>query len=192
MIERQVNHIVRLIDDLLDVSRISEDRIRLRTERVAFADIVEAAVEGVRPLIEAAGHTLVLDMPREPIDLEADPVRLTQVLLNLLNNATKYTEPGGRIDLIARADGEVLVVRVKDNGIGIPAEMRSQIFEMFAQAGHARSRAQGGLGIGLSLVECLVRLHGGSVEVDSAGPDQGSEFIVRLPRCAPRAVDLAS
>ena len=184
VIDRQVQLMARLLEDLLDVSRISRNKLELRKERVELADVVEAALETSRPLIEAGGHEFTVTLPPEPIHLEADPVRLAQVFANLLNNAAKYTEDGGRIRLTAeRHEGDV-VVSVKDNGIGIVAEMLPRIFEIFSQSNRALARSQGGLGIGLSLVKGLVELHGGSIEVRSDGADRGSEFVVRLPVAA--------
>ncbi|HEV2675379.1 MAG TPA: response regulator [Aliidongia sp.] len=184
MMDRQLVHLVRLIDDLLDVSRVSQGKIELRKDRIAAADVVRAAVEGSRPLIDAAGHSLTIDMPTSPIWLEADLTRLAQILGNLLNNAAKYTPAGGRIGLSVNADGDTAVIAVTDDGIGIPAEMQSKVFQLFAQVDHHLDRAHGGLGIGLALVKQLVTLHGGTVEVESAGTGQGSTFTVRVPRAA--------
>jgi PAS domain S-box-containing protein len=186
MMERQVKHMVRLIDDLLELSRLSRGKVQIKKEMVEARTIIDMAVEGSRPWLDAAGHQFVINVPDEPLWLEADPLRLTQVLLNLLNNAAKYTEPGGTICLSAEefhAGGHAAeaVFRVRDTGIGIPAEMLPRIFEMFTQVNRALDRTQGGLGIGLSLVRGLVQLHDGRVEAHSAGPGQGSEFVVRLP-----------
>ncbi|HJT77645.1 MAG TPA: ATP-binding protein, partial [Gemmataceae bacterium] len=181
MMERQVAQMVRLIDDLLDVSRISRGRLELRKERAELADVVHAAVETARPLIEAAGHALTVDLPAGPVPLEADPTRLAQVVANLLNNAAKYTDPGGRIALAAERQGGEAVVRVRDTGIGIPADQLPHIFEMFVQVDRSLERSQGGLGIGLTLVRRLTEMHGGSVESRSEGTGHGSEFVVRLP-----------
>ena len=181
IIERQVRHMVRLIDDLLDLSRITRGKIQLRMQPVDLAQVVQTAVEGSRPAIDAAGHKLVVALPADPVYFEADPTRLSQVLSNLLNNAAKYTEPGGRIEIVARQEGEDLVISVRDSGVGIPREMLPNIFEMFAQADRSLNRSQGGLGIGLSLVRGLVRLHGGTVSARSEGPGKGSEFVIRLP-----------
>jgi PAS domain S-box-containing protein len=181
VIERQVQHMSRLLDDLLDVNRITTGKFELRKKRVTLAAVMEAAVETSRPLIEAGGHQLTIAMPREPVDLDADLVRLAQVFSNLLNNAAKYTDRGGRIWFSADPhDGNVLV-SVRDNGIGISREALPRIFDMFSQASPALNRSQGGLGIGLSLVKGLVELHGGSVVAKSDGPRRGSEFTVRLP-----------
>lgn len=181
MMERQVQHLTRLVDDLLDVSRISRGKIGLRTETVELAAVVNQAIETSRPVIDAQGHELTVSLLPEPVWLEADPVRLAQVLSNLLHNAAKYSERGGRISVSAeRGPGEV-VLRIKDTGIGIAAEMLPRIFEPFTQAERARGRSQGGLGLGLTLVRSLVDLHGGGVTAHSDGPGKGSEFVVRLP-----------
>jgi PAS domain S-box-containing protein len=185
MIERQVGQLARLVDDLLDVSRITTGKIELKKQRTDLASILHSAIETSRPHIEAAGHKLSVELPDEPIELEADPVRLAQVFSNLLNNAAKYTRPGGNIEVVVQAEPERLVVRVRDSGAGIPLEMLGKIFGLFTQVTHPAERTQGGLGIGLSLVEGLVRLHGGSVEARSEGLDKGSEFIVYLPRLRP-------
>jgi PAS domain S-box-containing protein len=181
IMERQTNHLVRLVDDLLEVSRVSRGKIDLRKEPVGLADVVGNAVETSRPFIEAAGHRLRIDLPADAIGLLGDNVRLAQVLSNLLNNAAKYTENGGDIELSAAREGETAVISVRDNGIGIPREMLPRVFDMFAQVDPERGRAQGGLGIGLALARTLVHLHGGAIEARSEGPGHGSEFIVRLP-----------
>ncbi|QEH35195.1 Autoinducer 2 sensor kinase/phosphatase LuxQ [Aquisphaera giovannonii] len=181
IIERQVRHMARLLDDLLDVSRITRGKLELRRQPVTLAAVLDAALETSRPLVEAGGHDLVLDVPPGPVHLDADPVRLAQVFSNLVNNAAKYTERGGRIALSASADGDSVTVSVRDSGIGIDPEMMPRLFEMFAQAKPALERSQGGLGIGLSLVHGIVQLHGGSIEARSDGPGRGSEFLVRLP-----------
>jgi signal transduction histidine kinase/ActR/RegA family two-component response regulator len=179
--ERQVGLMARLVDDLLDTSRIRQGKVNLRPERVDVAAAAARAVEGVRTLVESRGHRLEIVAPPAPGYVEADPARLEQVLANLLNNAAKYTDPGGRITLtIESADGAV-VVRVRDTGVGIAPEMLPRLFELFAQSPRSAGQAQGGLGIGLALVKRLVELHGGAVEAYSAGPGQGSEFVVRLP-----------
>jgi signal transduction histidine kinase/ActR/RegA family two-component response regulator len=193
MIDRQINQMTLLVDDLLDVSRITRGRIELRKEPIELRTVVNDAIEASRPLMEMRRHTLSVEFPPEPIMVDADPTRLTQVLLNLLNNAAKYMDEGGRIWLSAKRDSEQVAISVKDTGVGIPSEMLSRIFEMFTQVDRSDERSQGGLGIGLTLVERLVALHGGEVEVLSAGPGQGSEFIVRLPaargsRAKPRPV----
>jgi PAS domain S-box-containing protein len=182
MMERQMAVMVRLIDDLLDVSRITRGKLELRKERVELASAVQSAVEGSRPFIEASGHRLTVLLPPEPIPLDADPTRLAQVFSNLLTNAAKYTDAGGQIRLTASRDchGEV-AVSVQDTGIGIAADHLPRLFEMFSQVKTALERSQGGLGIGLSLVKGLVEMHGGTVQARSDGVGKGSEFIVRLP-----------
>lgn len=181
MIERQVNQLVRLVDDLLDISRLSRGTIPVYKERVALDDVVESALESSRPLIERQGHELTVSLPPGPVMLDADPTRLAQVLLNLLNNAAKYTEPGGAIHLEATIEPGQVVIRVRDNGPGIPADLLPNLFDMFIKAPQNQENAQRGLGIGLSLVKELVELHGGKVSVRSAGPGQGSEFTIELP-----------
>ena len=181
MMERQVNHMVRLVDDLMEVSRITRGKIELRREQIEVAAVVRSAVETSRPLIDAARHRLSVSIPPEPLTLEGDPVRLAQVISNLLNNAAKYTEEGGRIWLTVRREGQEIVIAVKDSGLGIPATALPHIFKLFTQVDRSTARGQGGLGIGLTLVRQLVELHGGRVDAFSEGADQGSEFIVRLP-----------
>lgn len=181
VIDRQVAHLSRLIDDLLDVSRITRNKLELRKERVELADVVKGAVETSRPLIEQCGHELMVRLPAEPIYLHADLVRLAQVFMNLLTNAAKYTERGGRVLLTADRHGGGVAVRVRDNGVGIPAEKLPRLFDLFFQVDPSMERSQGGLGIGLSLVRRLVELHGGTVKAYSAGRGKGSEFTVRLP-----------
>jgi signal transduction histidine kinase/integral membrane sensor domain MASE1 len=187
MMERQTAHMVRLVDDLLDVSRITRGKIELRRERVDLRTAVERVVETVRPLVDDRGHDLRLSLPPEPILLEADPTRLEQILSNLLSNAAKYTPSSGKIDFSIARDGEQAVIRVRDNGIGIRPEMLGRIFELFAQADRLPERVQEGLGIGLTLVRSLAELHGGTITVTSAGPGHGSEFVVRLPCLPPHA-----
>ena len=184
MVERQLAQMVRLVDDLLDVNRITRGTLELRRESVELASIVQSAVETSRPLIEAGRHLLTVDLPITPVRISADPMRLTQVLLNLLNNASKYTPRGGRIWLTAKVEGTEVVISCRDNGIGIPPDMLERVFTMFAQIDNALDRAQGGLGVGLSLVKSLVELHGGRVTARSAGPGKGSEFELRLPMLA--------
>ncbi len=181
VIERQVQTMSLLLDDLLDVSRITLGKLALRREPVTLAAIVGAALETARPLIEAGQHQLDLDLPADPVPLDVDPLRLAQVFANLLTNAAKYTDPGGRIVLRAVVTDAVLQLSVRDTGIGIDPHHLEAIFEMFSQASGADRRTQGGLGIGLALVRGLVALHGGSIEARSAGPGCGSEFVVRLP-----------
>jgi two-component system CheB/CheR fusion protein len=181
MVERQVKNMARLVDDLLDVSRITQGSIRLRKEPVELRNILERAVDGTRPLIESRGHQLILELPRDPIRLDADPTRLEQVVTNLLNNAAKYTMPGGHIWLSAELDGKEAVVRVRDTGIGVPPDVLGRVFEPFVQTDGSLARTEGGLGIGLTLVRSLVEMHGGQVEAHSPGLGQGSEFTIRLP-----------
>jgi signal transduction histidine kinase/CheY-like chemotaxis protein len=186
MMERQVQHLVRLVDDLLDASRYQGGKVELRKSWVGLAAVVGRAVETARPQLDAARHELTVSLPEGPVELEADPVRLAQVLANLLHNAAKYTEPGGRIELTAtladRAGGPPEVaVSVRDTGIGIDADLLPRVFDLFMQADPSSTRAQGGLGIGLTLVKQLVELHGGRVEAHSAGPGTGSTFTVHLP-----------
>jgi signal transduction histidine kinase/CheY-like chemotaxis protein len=188
MMERQVQHLVRLVDDLLDVSRVMRGKIELRREPVELATVVAWAVETVQPLVEAQGHDLSVRMPSESLLLDADPVRLAQVVGNLLTNAAKYTEPSGRIWLTAERDGDMAALRVRDNGIGIASHMLPRIFELFVQLDHGSTKAQGGLGIGLTLVKNLVEMHNGIVQARSDGLGHGSEFVVRLPLVA-SAVD---
>lgn len=181
VIERQVQQMVRLVDDLMDVSRIVQGKVELRTERVELSTVVARAVETARPVIDANGHDLAISIPSESLPLEADVVRLAQVVGNLLTNAAKYTEPGGRIRLTAQRDGDEAVLRVTDTGIGIAPDMLPKVFDLFVQVDPIATRSQGGLGIGLMLVKNLVGLHRGTVEAHSAGLGTGSEFVVRLP-----------
>jgi PAS domain S-box-containing protein len=185
VIERQVSHMSRLLDDLLDISRIARGTVTLRKERMDLGASLAAAIEAARPFVEPKGHRLALRVPEEPIVLEADPVRVTQILTNLVTNAAKYTDPGGRIDVEASIEDARAVIRVRDTGIGIPAELKPRLFTLFTQAGSAIDRSEGGLGIGLALVRGFVALHGGTVEAHSDGPGRGSEFVVRLPLGAP-------
>ncbi len=179
--ERQLGHMVRLVDDLLDVGRITRNRLELRMGPVELVSIMQQAAETCRAIAEARGHELIVVPPPEPIRLHADAVRLTQVLSNLLNNACKYTEQQGRIRMRAERTGRDAVIAVSDTGIGIPPDRLESVFEMFSQVEESPTRAQGGLGIGLTLVKRLVAMHGGAVEARSEGPGKGSEFIVRLP-----------
>ena len=181
VIERQIKQLTRLVDDLLDVSRITRGKIELRKEALLLESVVQDAVETSRPLIEAAQHSFDVTLPGEPVRLHADRLRIAQVLSNLLNNAAKYTPEGGKIELVATRRGDSVEIGVRDSGIGISSEALPRIFEMFTQADRAEVRAQGGLGIGLSLVKRFVEMHGGSVAAHSAGPGLGSEFVVRLP-----------
>lgn len=181
VMERQVTHMVRLVDDLLEVSRITRGKIELRLAPVELASIVGTAVETSRPLLESAGHQLAIKLPPEPISLQADAVRLAQVISNVLNNAAKYTERSGQIWLTARREGNQAVISIRDTGVGIPAEMLPRVFDVFAQSEQTLNRAQGGLGIGLALSKKLAELHGGTIEALSGGAGKGSEFIIRLP-----------
>lgn len=197
VIERQVQQMVRLLEDLLDASRISHNKLILRKERTDLETVLTSAVESSRFLIDAAGHELTVSLPRDPVYLDADPVRLAQVFANLLNNAAKYTDDGGHIEVAAEVRGDQVLVTVKDDGVGIAPDLIPRIFEIFTQDEGVSERSDGGLGIGLALVRGLVALHGGSVEAHSAGNGKGSEFAVRLPLAAapssvaraPRAAD---
>lgn len=180
LMERQVTHLVGLVDDLLDVNRIGRGKMELHRRPVELATVVDAAVETVRSFIEQMGHELIVTMSQEPIWLSADPLRLAQVVGNLLNNAAKFTANGGRIHLTTDVVGEDAVIRVRDNGSGIVADHLESVFDMFMQADVAIERSNGGLGIGLALVKSLVGLHGGTVEAHSPGIGRGSEFVVRL------------
>jgi len=180
VMERQLGHMVRLVDDLLEISRITRGKVELRKEPIELTAIVKSAVETARPLIDAARHELVIDLPSEPLIMSGDPVRLSQVLSNLLNNAAKYTPDAGKIWLTVRREGTDVVLSVRDSGVGIPAAVLPRVFDLFMQANQGVGRTHGGLGIGLTLVRTFVALHGGSVEARSGGPGQGSEFIVRL------------
>jgi PAS domain S-box-containing protein len=181
MMDRQLGHMVRLIDDLLDVSRISRNKMELRRSRVALAEIVSSAVETVRSLIDEAGHELFVTLPAAPVYLEADLTRLAQVLSNLLSNSVKYTPPGGRIWLTAEPRNSLLEISVRDTGIGIPPQSIENIFDMFSQVDRSIERSSGGLGIGLALVKGIVEMHGGKVTAASEGQDRGSQFTVFLP-----------
>lgn len=178
---RQVKHLARLIDDLLDVSRISRGKISLRREPIDLAPVVGSAVEAVRPLLEERKHELSVSLVNGGLRLEADPLRLEQILINLLTNAAKYTDAGGRISLTARHEGHDVVIKVRDTGVGISAELMPRIFDLFAQGDRTIARSEGGLGIGLTLVQKLAEMHGGHVTAESEGPDKGSEFTIRLP-----------
>jgi two-component system CheB/CheR fusion protein len=181
VIERQVTHMSRLLDDLLDVSRITRGTLELKKSPTELTLVVGSAIETARPVLDAKHHTLALDLPQQAVRLDADAVRLAQVFSNLLINAAKYTDPGGRIALRASQLGNELVVAISDNGIGISEDMKPRLFTLFSQAPAAMGRSEGGLGVGLSLVRGLVSLHGGSVTARSDGPGTGSEFIVRIP-----------
>ena len=187
-IERQLGQMVRLVDDLLDLNRITHDRLELRRSEVEFSSVIQQAVEVARPLIDAAGHKLTIDLPREPIYLNADRARLAQLFGNLLNNSSKYTRPEGTISLSAKRINSEVLVTVKDNGAGIPQDKLDSIFDMFMQVDRTSEQSQAGLGIGLTLVKRLTQMHGGSIEARSAGEGQGSEFVVRLPVLSKPAV----
>jgi PAS domain S-box-containing protein len=182
--ERQVHHLVRLVDDLLDVSRVMRGKIELRREPVELATVIARAVETANPFIELQGHQLEISTPKESLLLDADPVRLAQVVGNLLTNSAKYTEANGHIWLSARREGDQAILVVRDTGIGIAPDVLPHIFELFVQADHASTRAQGGLGIGLTLVKNLVEMHDGNIEAYSCGLGKGSEFVIRLPLMA--------
>lgn len=181
MMERQFNHLVRLVDDLLEVSRITRGAFELRKERVAIGTTIASAVETSCPLIDAARHALIVRMPDDALWVHGDPVRLAQIVANLLNNATKYTPAGGEITISAHREGDEAVLSVGDNGSGIAPEMLPRLFEMFTRGEDATSRSKGGLGIGLALARRLALMHGGSISAFSAGPGKGSAFTVRLP-----------
>jgi signal transduction histidine kinase len=182
MMERQVDHMVRLVDDLLDVSRISRGKIELRPETVDVGKLMDQAVESTAAAAGAGGHSVVVSHPSAPLLVRGDALRLTQVLCNLINNAIKFSEAGASVYLGAGREGDEVVVVVKDRGIGIPADKLEEIFEMFAQLDRSLARSKSGLGLGLPLARQLVQLHGGSLRASSEGPGRGSEFIVRLPR----------
>jgi signal transduction histidine kinase len=181
VLSRQLGQLVRLIDDLLDVSRISGGKLQLRKSAVPIQEPVTAALDVSRQFMDEAGHDLQVTLPPELLWIEGDSVRLTQVISNLLINAAKYTPPGGVIGLVVRVDGPQIVIEVKDSGVGIPVELQSEIFKLFAQVDSSRTRQQGGLGIGLTLVRTLVEMHGGTIDVYSRGRDTGTKFTVRLP-----------
>lgn len=181
LIERQVRHLVHLVDDLLDVSRITQGKLELRREPVLLEAVIQSVVEAARPQVSQAGHQLQVVLPARAVVLNADPVRLTQIILNLLNNAVKYTPAGGLISVTASAGDNEVEIAVQDNGIGIQPSQLAGIFDMFAQLTPALHRAEGGLGVGLALVRGLVERHGGSIHASSAGPGHGCSFVVRLP-----------
>ncbi len=181
MMERQLTQMVRLVDDLMDVSRITRGKVELRTERMELATAIHDAVEASRPLIDERGHELTVALPDQAIPLDADPTRLAQIFANLMNNAAKYSDRGARIRLTVEPRGSEVVIAVKDTGIGIPPDKLRSVFDLFTQVDRSMEQAKSGLGIGLSLVKGLVEMHGGSVEARSEGPGKGSEFIVRLP-----------
>lgn len=181
MMQRQLNHLIRLVDDLLDVSRITRGKVELRKERVTLASVFDHAIETCQPLLDTTSHTVNIELPTDNIMLEGDPVRLSQIFGNLLNNAAKYTKPGGTITVTAIVSADCVAVSIKDTGEGISVEMLPRVFDLFSQVDRTLQRSEGGLGIGLALVRGLVQLHGGKVEAMSKGIGQGSEFIVTLP-----------
>ena len=187
--ERQVDHLIRLVDDLLDVARITSGKIELKKQHVDLGDIMRQAIETSQPVIDAEQHVVTISLADQPLLLDGDPVRLTQVFANLLNNAAKYTPPEGRIAISTKRDHDEAVVSIRDNGIGIKAEMLPRVFDLFFQTSRAKSRDQGGMGIGLALARSLVEMHGGQVEARSDGPGRGSEFVVRLPLAAAPSQD---
>ncbi|MDP9127527.1 MAG: response regulator [Pseudomonadota bacterium] len=181
MMDRQLTHLVRLIDDLLDVSRVSQGKIDLRKEHITLQAVLQAGIEGSRPLLDTGKHRLTVDVPSEPLWLDADLTRMAQVVGNLLNNAAKYTKEGGHIQVSAKQQGQEALITVADNGVGIPADMLPKVFDLFTQVDRNLDRSQGGLGIGLALVRRLVEMHGGAITAASPGLNKGSEFTVRLP-----------
>ena len=181
VIDHQMRQMAQLVDDLLEISRVTRGKVRLQKEVVAVATIIAYAVETSRPIIDAHRHRLSIALPPETILVDADAVRMAQVLSNLLNNAAKYTEAGGHIRLAVKVEEELVAFQVRDNGIGIPAEMLSSVFDLFTQVDHSLDRSNGGLGLGLTVVRSLVEMHGGSVQAASEGLGKGSEFMVRLP-----------
>ena len=181
VIERQAYQLTRLVDDLLDVSRITLGKIKLRPERLDIATAIAGAVEASRPLIESYHHEFIVTLPAHSVEVQGDLARLTQVVANLLNNAAKYQNESGRIELTVEQEDQDVVITVRDHGIGIPPQMLSEVFELFSQGERTLDRSQGGLGIGLSLVKTVVEMHGGSVSASSDGVDRGSEFVIRLP-----------
>jgi signal transduction histidine kinase/ActR/RegA family two-component response regulator len=181
MMERQLGHLVRMVDDLLDISRVTLGKIALKKEHVDFRTVLHGALETTRPLVEAAAHELAVRLPPDPLPLEVDPTRIAQVIANLVNNSAKYTPRGGRIQITAEAAAGMLIVRVSDSGLGIPADMLPKVFDIFTQVERSIESSHGGLGIGLALVRKLVEMHGGTVEAESPGEQRGSTFTVRLP-----------
>ncbi|HXD87364.1 MAG TPA: response regulator [Urbifossiella sp.] len=193
VIDRQLNHMVRLVDDLLDVSRITSGKIRLQRGPVQISEVLSTAIEASRPLIDRAGHQFEIAIPEQSIWVDGDAARLSQVATNLLRNAAKYTDPGGRVCLTVECEGETAIISVRDTGIGIPPDMLHAVFELFTQVDRSLDRAQGGLGIGLTLVHRLVTMHGGTVTAASEGLGKGSEFVVRLPTIpSPHAAEPAA
>jgi two-component system CheB/CheR fusion protein len=181
VVERQMAHLVRLVDDLLDVSRISAGKLAIDVHRVDLCEIVGQTIDAVRPLLHASRHQIRVSVPSRPVPVDGDPVRLAQVVSNLLQNAGKFTPPGGVVSVVVQQAGDRAEIRVRDNGVGIPAEFLPRVFDRFTQIAPAPDGSGGGLGLGLTLVHGIVTLHGGSVEALSDGPRRGSEFVVRLP-----------
>jgi signal transduction histidine kinase len=190
VIERQSSHLNRLVDDILDLARIGQGRFELKKARLDLAKILEQAAQAAEPAMKARHHVFEIEVPDDPVELDADPNRLLQIIGNLLNNAAKYTDPGGRVQLSGAREADSVVIRVRDNGMGIPPEMRSRVFELFAQVEESKPYSQGGLGIGLTLVQRLVEQHDGTIVCASEGEGKGSEFTVRLPAIDDRAVAL--
>jgi len=185
VVERQVKHLARLLDDLLDISRLTRGKIELRKETVTIQTIVAEALETTRGFIDARRHVVSVSLPEEPLWFEADPTRITQVVGNLLNNAARYTPPGGEISVAGYRESGEVVLRVRDTGIGISPEMLPRVFDLFVQVDQSLAHPEGGLGVGLTLARTLVELHGGSINAQSEGPGQGSELVMRLPVGAP-------
>jgi signal transduction histidine kinase/CheY-like chemotaxis protein len=181
IIERQVAHMSRLLDDLLDISRITRGSLELKCSEVDLAEVIESGVEAAQPFLDARRHALTVSLPEHPVVVNCDPVRLAQVFSNLLINAAKYTDEGGRVELIVTNGRPDVTICIRDNGIGIAPEMMPKLFHLFSQAHAPLERSETGLGVGLALVRGLVNLHGGSVSARSAGPGQGSDFVIRLP-----------
>lgn len=181
VLNRNVTHMTKLVDDLLDVSRINQGLVKIQRERIELTKLLKDSAESMQTLTQSKQQTLTLQLPSQPIYLEGDPVRLTQVFVNLLNNSAKYTGEGGHIDLSVSLEGSWVIVRVQDNGMGISPELLPYIFDMFTQGERALDRSEGGLGLGLTLVKKLVKLHGGQITANSQGINQGSEFVVQLP-----------
>jgi signal transduction histidine kinase len=184
VMERQLQQLTRLVDDLLDLSRIRSGKTQFRLQQTELADVVRDAVQVSRPLIEQMGHQLTVTVPTAPLSVNADAARLVQALANVLNNAAKYTHEGGRIEILAESGEGYAQIHVRDTGVGIPAELLARVFDRFMQMDNTRDRSQGGLGIGLSLVRDIVKQHGGSVDAFSDGPGKGSDFRIRLPLSA--------
>jgi signal transduction histidine kinase len=190
VIDRQVSHLNLLIEDLLDVSRVARGKIRLSRRHIDASSVIQGAIEKARPLITSRKHALELDVSSEPMPLFVDPARIEQVMANLLTNAAKYTPDGGHICVCAKPEGDSAILSVRDNGIGIAPEMASRVFDLFVQGDAGRDRDEGGLGIGLALVRKISEMHGGSVRVESAGKNRGSEFVITLPIEQPAAARL--